>query len=119
MGLWGSSDLQCKAQQVAIGARAGVAAAGPAALGRIPEETNWPAGTGNQKTQMPVLPWTLRTLFERLGGNDTALLYRFVPPLVRYWQWWRDTRVLDERGLVTVLHPWESGIDVSPAFDAA
>jgi hypothetical protein len=85
--------------------------------GRIPEQVSWPAGTGNHKTQMPVLPWTLRAIHNRTG--DAALLRELVPPLVRYWNWWRTTRDIDGNGLVTILHPWESGIDISPAYDAA
>jgi hypothetical protein len=88
--------------------------------GRIAEETNWPGGDVNPLTQMPVLPWTLRAIFERSdSSNGSALLRSLLPPLIRYWEWWRDTRDIDGRGLVTILHPWESGIDISPAYDAA
>ena len=88
--------------------------------GRIAEETNWPDGDVNHLTQMPVLPWTLRAIFERSGSsNGTAVLRSLLPPLIRYWEWWRDTRDIDGRGLVTIMHPWESGIDISPAYDAA
>jgi hypothetical protein len=85
--------------------------------GRVPEQVDWPAGSGNHKTQMPVLPWTIQCIFQQT--NDTAVLREFVPPLVKYWDWWRTTRDIDGDGLVTILHPWESGIDISPAYDAA
>ena len=42
-----------------------------------------------------------------------------VPKLVRYFTWWKNNRDVDGNGLVTILHPWESGIDLSPAYDPA
>ena len=37
----------------------------------------------------------------------------------RYFDWWKNERDIDGSGLVTILHPWESGIDLSPAYDPA
>ena len=37
----------------------------------------------------------------------------------RYFRWWKKNRDIDGSGLVTILHPWESGIDLSPAYDPA
>jgi hypothetical protein len=37
----------------------------------------------------------------------------------RYFNWWKNERDVDGNGLVTILHPWESGIDLSPAYDPA
>lgn len=37
----------------------------------------------------------------------------------RYFNWWKENRDVDGNGLVTILHPWESGIDLSPAYDPA
>lgn len=72
--------------------------------GRVPEEVSWPGATGNHKTQMPVLPWTLWAIYNQT--HDTSVLRRFVPPLIKYWEWWRTTRDIDGNGLVTILHPW-------------
>jgi hypothetical protein len=47
------------------------------------------------------------------------ILKEMVPKLVRYFNWWKDNRDVDGNGLVTILHPWESGIDLSPAYDPA
>jgi len=101
--------------------------------GRIPEMVFWqnctPAQNANilkqysnpyytDITQMPVLPYSLRAIYER-SGNDKAVLEEFLLPLVNYFQWWRDARDLDKNGLVYVIHGWESGLDASPAYDEA
>lgn len=60
---------------------------------------------------------SLRAIYEQT--NDTELLREIVPKLVRYFDWWKNVRDVDSNGLVTILHPWESGIDLSPAYDPA
>ena len=37
----------------------------------------------------------------------------------RYFNWWKENRDVDGSGLIAILHPWESGIDLSPAYDPA
>jgi alpha,alpha-trehalase len=37
----------------------------------------------------------------------------------RYFDWLMKDRDIDKSGLITILHPWESGIDLSPAYDPA
>ena len=66
-------------------------------------------------TQMPVLAFSLRAIWNATG--DVELLKEFVPKLVKYWQWWQNTRVLSDSGLVSILHGWESGLDASPMYD--
>lgn len=102
--------------------------------GRIPEQINWHAKEGgwvdstktrflysrvdyNDLTQMPVLPYSLRAIYN--ATEDTAVLKEFLPKIVEYFRWWKRTRTLDGQALVTILHPWESGLDLTPAYDAA
>jgi hypothetical protein len=100
--------------------------------GRIPEEIFWGPRTLKQDlqlllqysntqftdtTQMPVLPYSLRSIYEQSGKNK-ALLKEFLYPLVNYFKWWRAERDFGD-GLVTVIHNWESGLDASPAYDPA
>ena len=68
-------------------------------------------------TQMPVLAHSLRAIWNKT--RNVSLLMEFVPKLVNYWKWWRDTRVLSESGLVSIIHGWESGLDASPMYDGA
>ena len=41
------------------------------------------------------------------------------PALLRNHRWWQVARDPEQRGLVATLHPWETGMDNSPAWDAA
>ncbi len=74
---------------------------------------------GNTETteisQMPVLAFSLRAIWN--ATRDVSLLEEFVPKLIKYWQWWENTRVLSDSGLVSILHGWESGLDASPMYD--
>lgn len=60
---------------------------------------------------------SLRAIYEQT--KDVDLLREVVPKLVKYFYWWKENRDVDGDGLVTILHPWESGIDLSPAYDPA
>jgi hypothetical protein len=71
----------------------------------------WSNARHSDITQFPVLPYALRAIYE--ATNDAAVVLEFLPPLVRYMQWWRRTRD-DGDGLVSMLHNWE-GLDASPA----
>ena len=100
--------------------------------GRIPQQINWRFNQSwshpfkprlyskdiyNDLTQMPVLPYSLRAIYTATG--DVACLEEFVPKLVNYFSWWKTNRDLDGTGVVTILHPWESGLDLSPSYDPA
>ncbi|KAI8799279.1 Six-hairpin glycosidase-like protein [Cladochytrium replicatum] len=87
------------------------------ANGMVPEEISWPSGSGNQVTQMPTIAHALQTIYRET--KDAAFIKEMVPKVAAYYEWWRTTRDIDGNGLVTTIHPWESGIDASPAFDAA
>ena len=72
-------------------------------------------------TQSPVLASAAKFLWDHC--RDRALaearLERIYPGLVKYHAWWRNTRDPAGTGLVTTLHPWETGGDNSPAWDAS
>jgi glycogen debranching enzyme len=65
-------------------------------------------------TQMPMLAYSIRALWN--STQDRDLLREFVPKIVRYLEWW-ESRDHDRDGLVSIIHPWESGIDASPSYD--
>lgn len=71
-------------------------------------------------TQPPVLASAIRFVFERASGPDratrAAALYR---QALASHDWWQRVRDPDGTGLVAILHPWESGMDNSPAWDEA
>jgi len=66
---------------------------------------------------MPVLPFSLRAIYEQ--SQDKQVLTEFLYPLIEYFNWWRQTRDVDDDGLVAAIHNWETGLDASPAYDPA
>ena len=72
-------------------------------------------------SQPPVWATAIRRMFET--GKDRSLaesaLERLLPKLIDYHDWWYRERDPDETGLVCSYHPWESGMDNSPAWDDA
>lgn len=72
-------------------------------------------------TQPPVLSSVVRRLLER--AKDAALAEAkaraLYPKLLAYHRWLERARDPEKTGLPAVLHPWESGLDNSPLWDAA
>jgi neutral trehalase len=72
-------------------------------------------------SQPPVHATMLLQMFER--SRDAALarekVRSFLPTLVAHHRWWYRDRDPQQTGLVVNLHPWESGMDNSPAWDDA
>jgi glycogen debranching enzyme len=72
-------------------------------------------------TQPPVFGMALRHIYEAAMGrlnmvDRTRALYRAA---LRSHRWWLQARDPDGLGLVSILHPWESGSGNSPAWDEA
>ena len=72
-------------------------------------------------TQPAVLATAVRRCWESaqdktLAEAHAAALY---PRLLAWHRWWAIARDPDGTGLVGMLHPWESGMDNSPAWDVA
>jgi glycogen debranching enzyme len=72
-------------------------------------------------TQPPVAATAARRVLERSGGDDQVArsLRALVPALERWHEWFAKTRDPTGEGLVCVVHPWESGMDNAPRWDAA
>jgi glycogen debranching enzyme len=72
-------------------------------------------------TQPPVLATAVRAMLDvardtALAEDTAAAIY---PHLLRNHGWWQSARDPGRTGLVATLHPWETGMDNSPAWDAA
>jgi len=52
-------------------------------------------------------------------SSRRGFLTRLYPKLVAWHTYLRERRDLGGRGLVAIVHPWESGMDNSPAWDDA
>jgi len=72
-------------------------------------------------TQPPVHAMVVRRMLEtaRDAGLAEARAAALWPKLLRAHEWWWRARDPAGTGLVHILHPWESGMDNSPAWDAA
>jgi glycogen debranching enzyme len=72
-------------------------------------------------TQPPVAATCLAWLDERTGDRERAraAVTALVPKIDAWHRWWRRARDPESTGRVAVLHPWETGMDNSPAWDAA
>ena len=72
-------------------------------------------------SQPPVLATSVRHCWtaardRALAEERVAALY---PKILAWHRWWVAARDPEGSGLVGCLHPWESGMDNSPAWDAA
>ena len=72
-------------------------------------------------TQPPVLATAVARLWQ--GAKDRATSEEraaaVYPRLLASHHWWANARDPQGTGLVATLHPWETGMDNSPAWDAA
>jgi alpha,alpha-trehalase len=92
--------------------------------GYFPGPERW--GTGRTPptsgiTQPPVAASCVRRMLE--GAADPVLAesraQALLPKLLAWRRWFHSVRDPDGEGLVSVLHPWETGMDNSPAWDEA
>ena len=70
-------------------------------------------------SQPPVWATAIRRMVETATDRELAMssLKRLLPRLVDYHDWWYRDRDRAGSGLVRSYHPWESGMDNSPAWD--
>lgn len=70
-------------------------------------------------SQPPVLASIVNMMYEastdKAIATDRAL--KLLPALMKYHLWWYRDRDPENTGLVVSYHPWESGMDNSPAWD--
>ncbi len=75
-------------------------------------------------SQPPLHATLLRAVAQRAQGGEgspqhTARVRALLSPLVAHHHWWYRDRDPEQTGLVINVHPWETGMDNSPAWDAA
>ncbi len=70
-------------------------------------------------SQPAVWATAIRRMYEQ--ARDRALaetaVEQLLPKLIAYHRWWYRERDPEETGLICSYHPWESGMDNSPAWD--
>ncbi len=88
--------------------------------GYFPGPAEWGTGTSPKTsgiTQPPLAATIVRELLDRAGQNMHQRAVPIIIALNRWHQWFSDARDPDGRGLVTIIHPWESGRDNLPDWD--
>ncbi|XP_024386377.1 mannosylglycerate hydrolase MGH1 [Physcomitrium patens] len=70
-------------------------------------------------SQPPVAAMAARFLYEHAEMQDLAKekIEVLFPKMLAWHRWWYKARDPENRGVVAILHPWESGMDNSPAWD--
>ncbi len=66
-------------------------------------------------TQPPVVAVALERVYETT--HDIAYLREMLPKVARFFDYLHDERDPEKSGLVSIIHPWETGIDSTPSFD--
>lgn len=94
--------------------------------GYFPGPDVWRSGTTPRTsgiTQPPVAATVVRKLWDNAVAAGEADVYRprllaLLPRLLAWHRWFADFRDPDGRGVVVTTHPWETGRDNSPEWDA-
>ncbi len=78
----------------------------------------WRGGHGGTASsgisQPPVAATVVRHLIETGAGEPSADRFEAMD---RWHRWWHSARDVDGRGVIAVVHPWESGRDNLPDWD--
>jgi glycogen debranching enzyme len=93
--------------------------------GMLPHMTYWRGGGASLWgedgysiiTQPPLVAVAAQLVYEKT--QDIALLSELYSPLCLYHLWFERRRDPDQDHLASLIHPWESGWDSSPRWDAA
>ena len=88
----------------------------------FPNHTTWKCGKNIPSsgiTQPPVLAIVLKKIIENNKFNDDQVsrILKILKKIKKYHEWFIKFRDPNKTGLVSILHPWESGYDNSPIWD--
>ena len=91
-------------------------------LSYVPNYKAWNCGkkiASSGITQPPILASILKLIVERkkLKKKDIIKLQPIILKIKKYHEWFIKYRDPKGSGLVSILHPWESGYDNSPLWD--
>jgi glycogen debranching enzyme len=91
------------------------------AFWQIERSADAPAVATSGITQPPILATAVRRLYEHDpdGDESRAFVREVYPALLAWHRWFFLERDPQGEGLVCIVHPWESGLDNSPRWDAA
>ena len=66
--------------------------------------------------QPPLIAQSVEAIYK--GSNDINFLKEVVPKLLKYYKWLAEYRDPDDDGLISIIAPYESGLDQSPSYDS-
>ena len=75
----------------------------------------WPQSGLSPLVQPPVVALAVRDIWQ--NSEDTGFLRETLPLLERHFEWLGTKRRFGISHLVSILSPWECGLDHKPAFD--
>ncbi|MBD3228366.1 MAG: hypothetical protein GF329_09275, partial [Candidatus Lokiarchaeota archaeon] len=70
----------------------------------------WPDKDRSHITQPPVISHAVEIVYNKC--KDLDWLKEIIEPLLKYFDWLKTERDYDNDGLVSIIHPWESGMDM-------
>ncbi len=88
----------------------------------FPNHTTWKCGKNIPSsgiTQPPVIAIILKKIIEnnQLNEDQNSRILKILIKIKKYHEWFIKFRDPNKTGLVSILHPWESGYDNSPIWD--
>lgn len=72
-------------------------------------------------TQPPLLAVSVAYVYQQAKNREKAdtFIKELLPAVLKYHEYLKTYRDPEDSGLLTIVHPWESGTDNSPRFDEA
>lgn len=75
----------------------------------------WPEKDRTHITQPPLIAQSVSVVYQKT--QDLDFLEKIIGPVKNYFNWLHKERNLTGDGLVSIIHPWESGMDLLPVWD--
>ena len=72
--------------------------------------------SNSQLIQPPLIAQAVEAIYKK--DRDINFLQRVVPKLTAYYLWLAKNRDPDNDGLISIIAPYESGLDQSPSYDS-
>ncbi len=76
----------------------------------------WPYAGRSPLVQPPVVALAVRAIWQSNG--DEGFLREALPLLEKHFEWLKSMRCFGDSPLVSIISPWECGLDHKPAFDS-
>ncbi|MHA1230282.1 MAG: MGH1-like glycoside hydrolase domain-containing protein, partial [Candidatus Helarchaeota archaeon] len=89
----------------------------PTIIGKIADWLfkNYPENDRSFITQPAIIAYAVECVYNK--SKDIEWLKSIINSLIKYYDWFYNERNVDDDGLVVVIHPWETGLDMLPCWD--